>query len=73
MSPGTSSSKATSRSMPSRTTVHVLETRPVSAAAASPLLASWMNFMPPERTSIAAMTIAVDGSRSAGAAAMTST
>jgi len=72
MSPGTSSSKGISMRSLSRRAVQVLETRSLRASAALPLRASWINFMPPDTSSMTPMTMTVEGSRWGSGTAMTS-
>ncbi len=56
-SPGTSCETATSRGVPSRTTVAVTEIMALSLAAALSALASWMSFSPTPNAIISDMTI----------------
>ena len=56
-SPGTSCDTATSRGVPSRTTVAVTEIMALSLAAALSALASWMSFSPTPNAIISDMTI----------------
>ena len=71
-SPGTSSSKGISTRSPSRRAQQVLETGSLRASAALPLRASWINFMPPDTSSMMPMTMTVEGSRWGSGTASTS-
>ena len=58
--------------LPSRRAVQVLETRSLRASAALPLRVSWINFMPPDTSSMMPMTMTVEGSRCGSGTASTS-